>query len=358
LGIVAIACIVAACGAVAPSSTAPGQRRAPVAAIPLQLKTILTLTQTATNIAYDAGRNVIWLAETGFGAPGYLHRIDPSTGAEKSFKLPTEQFAGPDSQIKVDASGDVWMSNGYVLMRLQLGSQAVASVTIATGDPDALEQALDPTLGGTWVTAIGIAGDDVLIARRNVAALQRFDSSFRQTSRYGLPASFAGSTDIYVEQSGQIEVLAGAAVGKVLGVFTSDGKMVQSIDVQGNRLAASGDMMVVSGGIDNGAVITWTPTGLVADTSLTIGTYGSLAVPDPTGGIVLYDRRSGQIVHVQNGSVTTTYSLPTSEVSLPGPPGVRPFSAPLQITNLVVDSQGDLWLVGGGKELLEAPATA
>src|SRR6266545_5231788 len=167
-----------ACGA----SQSPG-----VGAELPQPRLVLKLSADSNDMAYDPVRNAVWLAES--SAPNYLDRFDASSGHLTTFLLPTSEYAGPDSQVKVDANGNVWMSEGYNVLRLDIADNKVASTTLSANDPDALSGAFDATLGGTWITGIGIAGDGLLIARWNVGAVwidrsrKSRDSRFPQTSQ-------------------------------------------------------------------------------------------------------------------------------------------------------------------------------
>ena len=328
-----------------------------------QPRIVLTLSETPTQIAYDPDRNVIWLATTTTGGPDHLNRVDASTGAVTTFRLPVADFAGPDSQVKVDGAGNVWMSDGYTLMRLAVGSKHVASITLPVKDPDALGGALTPNSAspGTWITAIGIVGDGLLVARQNVGALVRFDSSLKPVARFRIPTDFAGSTDIYVDQNDRIELLGGVSLGKTLGLFTGDGHLIQKVNVFGMRLATAPGKMIVSGGLDNGAIVTSSAAGLTADTTLTIGTIGSLAAPDPAGGTVLYDGLAGVIERASNGAAIASYRLPKARICPPQPPQPNGrtscFLVASQITALTVDMRGDIWFtVSSSKELQEIAA--
>jgi hypothetical protein len=341
-----------------PSSSAPATRsQAPLVTTLPMPQIVVKLSETPSDIAYDPGRNAVWLAQTAIGGPDYLDRIDTSSGTLTSFLLPIQDFAGPDSQIKVDNTGNVWMSDGYTLLRLDAGSKQVSSITLPTMDPDAVSGALDSSLvtSGTWITGIGTAGDGLLVARKNVTALVRLDSSFKEVSRFSLPPSYAGATDIYVDQSGRIDLLGGYTVGKTLGVFTSAGQLNQTLKIVGQRLRVVAGTIVVSGGLDNGALVNSNASSLSANITFTVGNLSSLAAPDPTGGEVLYDGLAGAIERVQNGVVTASYSVPRSMVCPPQPPGGGGcFPAASDVSTLTVDMRGDIWFtVSGSNDLQE-----
>ena len=342
------------------STPIPSTRnQSPLGAVLPQPQIVLTLSETPTQIAYDPNRNVVWLATTTTGGPNHLDQVDASTGAVTTYRLPVADFAGPDSQVKVDGAGNVWMSGGYTLMRLAVGSKRVVSITLPATDPDALGGAFaPPTSPGTRITAIGTVGDGLFIARQNVAELLRFDSSLKPVGRFRIPKDFAGSTDIYVDQNDRIELLGGDSVGKSLGLFTGDGQLIQKVNVLGMRLATAPGRVVVSGGLDNGAVVTSTAADLTADEKLTIGTVGSLAAPDPTGGEVLYDGLAGVIERATNGTVIAGYRLPKARICPPQPPGGPGcFLVASQVTVLTVDMRGDIWFtVSSSNELQEIVA--
>ncbi len=343
------------------STSIPSTRnQSPLGAALPQPRNVLTLSETPTQIAYDPDRNVIWLAQTTTGGPDYLDRVDASTGTVTTFRLPVVDFAGPDSQVKVDGAGNVWMSDGYTLLRLDVGSKHVASITLPAKDPDALIGALDPNSAspGTWITAVGIVGEGLIVARQNVGALLRFDSSLKPVARFRIPAGFAGATDIYVDQNDRIELLGGDSVGKMLGLFTGDGQLIQKVNILGIHLINAAGRVVVSGGLDNGAIVTSSAAGLTTDTRLTIGTVGSLAAPDPTGGEVLYDGLARVIERAKNGTLIASYRLPRTMICPPQPPGGPGcFLAASQAMALTVDMRGDIWFtVGGSNQLQEIVA--
>jgi len=325
-----------ACGA----SQSPG-----VGAELPQPRLVLKLSADSNDMAYDPVRNAVWLAES--SAPNYLDRFDASSGHLTRFLLPTSEYAGPDSQVKVDANGNVWMSEGYNLIRLDIATDQISWTTLSVNDPDALSGAFDATLGGTWITGIGVAGDALLIARRNVGAIVRLDKSFKEIARFPISSTFAGATDINVDQSGRIALLGGYAVGKKLALLAADGQLIQTIDLVGHRLVAAADRMVISDGRDNGAIVTSNAGGLAVDRRITARTDGSLAAPDPTGGEVLYDRRTGVIERVDRGTVLATYTIPQTLI-YPRGGGARPYWVRLQVMAVTVDVRGDIWFVMNG----------
>ena len=225
--------------------------------------------------------------------------------------------------------------------------QQVASTTLSANDPDALSGAFDATLGGTWITGIGIAGDGLLIARWNVGTIVRLDRSFKEIARFPVSSNFAGATDINLDASGRIALLGGYAVGKKLALLTADGQLIQTVDLVGHRLVAAGDNMVISDGRDNGAIVTSNAVGLVVDTRITASTAGSLAAPDPTGGEVVYNRHTGVIERVDKGAVLATYTIPQTLV-YPRGGGGKPLWVRLQVMGLTVDVRGDIWFVMNG----------
>ena len=332
---------VGACGTTEPFQHSVSTIRS-TASLQVQPRLWGELQSQPSGFTYDPGTDSVWFAETGFGSSNYLDRLSAATGEISRFELPTSDFAGPDSQIKVDAAGNVWMSDGYVLLRFDATTERVTELTFAASDPNETAASDDPLLGGSWITAIGIDGNDVLVARRNVSAVISIDSSMTEVKRFVVPANYAGATDIAVDSArDEVLLLEGNAVGKQLGLFTRDGQLLRNVDVVGRHLTSTGGSFVISDGADNGAILT-VDASTATVTKVVAGSVGSLAAPDPAGSEVIYNDRLGTVDRVTAGKVTASYVLPLVTV-YPRGGKVEALSTKQRIIGLVVDKLGNIW---------------
>ena len=184
-------------------------------------------------MAWDAGRQSLWVVTLGSGPDGQLTRVGLD-GKSQSWPLPNGPNIQPQPEIGgglivqpmpaawygwdatdvvVDGQGTVWIAAGYGLVRFDPDTGKSQLRTFP--ESDATKVYVD---GGHWLSAIAADGDGVLVARDGESALTRIDESLADSSTVTLPSKWTGVRGIAVLGD---RILAGGTSG--LGVFDRTG---------------------------------------------------------------------------------------------------------------------------------------
>ena len=172
------------------------------------------------DMAWDAGRGLLWTVSIA-DWHGTLTSIDPATQAVRHWSLPSipalkfRSASGSTRSIAVDAEGGIWFeASGYDLYRFDPAAERFKAVhlDVKTGHWRGF---------GSFVLAIVPYGDGVLVARRGVPILYRYDATMRVVGSVPLPDQYVQSLE--VTRAGSNLVIRG---DKWLGLF----------DIHGNRI--------------------------------------------------------------------------------------------------------------------------
>jgi hypothetical protein len=301
------------------------------------------------DLAYDSANDAIWYAQQDVSLPDRLFRYDIKTTATSEWEIPDSDYNGFLSQIKVDEEGAVWITQPYRLTRFDPKSETARSVDFTLEVDGALPGGSDPNdpAPGTWVSSIGFAGPDVLVARNNVPDLIRINADLEELGRIKVPEPYAGATDIAVDVDGTVYLLPGVTEAPVVSVLRADGT-VESLGVEANRLEAVDGSVYLSGGTGSGLLLR--ASGVVGELlPTTDGGPESRSAHHPDGGAIVFDAGARTIQKVRDGLVVATYVFPTETVAVNNPLNGEPLSAVVQpaVHDLIVDRRGHVWFVDG-----------
>lgn len=305
------------------------------------------------DLAYDAATDSLWYAASDPFLPDRLVQYVVNTGKQSEWVLPDTDYNGYLSQVKIGAAGTIWLTQPYRLVRFDPRTETVESVEYPLDAPDALPGADDPNhpSPGTWISSIAFSGDEVLVARNNVAAISRIGQNLIEVDRLPVPEAYAGALDMAVAESGEIFLVPGYTETADIAVRRVDGS-IAPLGVEGQRLTEMGGGVFASGGSAGGSVIDVRggATGLLPSAT----GIDSRAALHPDGGAIVYDPSSRSIRHVLEGSVIAEYALGAGDLVDHNPltgEGVVATLAPA-IHDLVVDSQGRTWFIDGHRQAI------
>ena len=161
-------------------------------------------------VAVNPMTNTIWLATVQPVETDTLWAIDMSTGEKRSFELPTVDYNGYTTHVRVGPDGAMWVSLPYELARWDPVSENVASLRFTEEADGALPGALDrnATLPGTWLSAILPDGTGVLVARNHVPYLTHVSADMTVSRGATVPDDYAGAADLLRGSDGSL--LSGA----------------------------------------------------------------------------------------------------------------------------------------------------
>jgi hypothetical protein len=285
------------------------------------------------DMAYDSGRNVLWIPLLGGVAGSNANRLVAwsSAGQVGTWSLP-DLNGGVSFHVRVGSDGAVWIATAYEVLRFDPAN-------------DHLAQASLPGLGGpARITAIGmVLGGGALIVRNDGADLTVLDASLKTVRTIAGPPGVIGSHDLAVTPDGTIYIASGGPggdLGATVVALSPQGATLATYDVSADRLTVAGDRVLAGGG---SSLSTWLKVGSPPETETGIPISGGMPVaPDPRGGIdaVLGPR----VMHVANGTVVSELDIPTGVCTHAGyGAGVPYFDVQLILT----DAQAVSWMEAG-----------
>jgi hypothetical protein len=348
-------------GSTAPSGSASpsasGEASPTLAPTPSVAEVPLPLSEGQTfisDLAYDQARNAIWFV--GFdGSDKFVFRVNAATSQVEKWPLPPGDYVGVYVQVKTDAAGIVWISDGYQVVRFDPATHQATTHEFSLNVPGALPGALTGGNPGTWVSGIVPSNGGLLVARHNVPWLTRLDASLAEVGRIPVSADDAGAQDLAVIGSTIFLERDGAALG--LDLIDQSGSLLASVPGQGGRLEVAGDRVLRHGRSSQYDVtIEWVNTD---GTTEAVG-QGNSAYPDPRGGVTLFRHVNGiqdqELQRVVNGTVVSSVTLQGRTVQPNDCPAVIAPSGSIQptcpearimfdLSDLVTDADGVTWYV-------------
>jgi hypothetical protein len=319
-----------------------------------QSRAMATLPDDAYDLAYDDSRGLIWLAVMRISEPDWLYAVS-STGAFERWALPDSAHNGYLTQIDVDVSGAIWISQEYVLTRFDPGTEKVTSLSFDEVAPGSVPGALDPgnPLPGTWISAITPFGDGVLLARNNVATLVAYDGQLQATSTIKVPNEYAGARGLLIVPGG-ILALGGQSQLHRMATFGLDGSLMYETSVSGvpeSRLAPAGE---------GAALVTGSRPSIVsADGESAVWVRGcgtsvaTVAAVDAKGFTVCYDQ-STATVRGDAGQQLAQLEIVEGEVWAPPPGGRTKVRVSPSLSDVIIDKGGVIWFFVLGTHELRA----
>lgn len=319
----------------------------------------------AHDLVYDRLTNSLWLATMGSGGPDFLYRVDADTHESERWQLPETDHNGFLSEIEVADDGGVWIAYEYLLVHFDPETKTMVSHQFPIVQPEA------DRAGGTWISGLGAAGDEVWVARNGLAVLVLLDSTMDQGQQLELPSSFVGAVDVattgdelFALRPGRDDGLGNITDGGV-GIFARDGQLKAFAAAQATRLLVIDGRVLARGGDSTWAETAWIgPDGSVD--LLEPGSNHALATAASTEAVITYELPFGPdpglIERHEHGSTTIVVSFPKELVETticrhgiryPNPsvsPSPEPSCPPQwvgapDITAMSVDASGALWYV-------------
>lgn len=307
---------------------------------------MLTLEADSYDLVYDEQRGLVWLAVMRISEPDWLYAVSANGDLDR-WALPDSQHNGYLSQVEIDATGAVWVSQEYVLTRFDPQTEEITSLSLPEDAPGALPGALGPgnPLPGTWISAIAPYGDGVLVARNNVATFVAYDAALQTVTSIPIPAEYAGARDLIASTEG-IVAIGGQRELDRLAIFSAGGELLRETrgiaGVPESRLSVLGPGAVMVTGSPPSIVslVDLHPEGVPSCT----GPPATVAAADRAGRTFCYDQSTATVLRDGEGvSVVAQLDMIEGEIWAP-PPGDRVTvrTAP-SLTDMVVDKNGTVW---------------
>jgi hypothetical protein len=334
---VAVAATLTACGSPGSQSSTASRSAVAGASAASRSEPIVSVALSfgARNIAYDPFRNAIWYAVMNLQGPAILYEADSSTGHVKArFTLPDADSTGLSSVVRVAQDESIWVAEPYAIVRVKPGSASVSSVNLPLAVPGALPDALDAGAlsPGTWVSAMTLTSDSVLVGRDNVPFLQQWSMELQPEANVALPKGDSGPADmtttdtrleIAIPNKTSIETDAGRSVSVDLPNGTSSPVFKGKTALQPNYLTV----------------------GQGPNISLQAFSGGSILSVDPTSHVLNWTTTSGRRIQIP---------WPATSITVHGPPGpgdqtgrdVKTFTE-ARLLAAVITPAGKLWIMSG-----------
>lgn len=219
---------------------------------------------------------------------------------------------------------------------------SAGTVDLAAPPPGARSAGLDPNAigGGTLITGLAAAPDgDLLLARRNVPYLMRFDAMLDQLS----PISFSAAADaqaIAVTTDGTIFLALAGDPGHIVA-YDLQRTSRSTLPGDAGTLTAVGERVLTGFGANDP---TWPSIGAAPAAATGVPVGSDPIAPDPRGGLTVV--AGPRILHDDGGMIVGEIDIPTAATTsvegqaIPAVPLFQP-------TAVVTDVHGVSWLVAG-----------
>lgn len=317
----------------------------------------------AFSLALDESRGSAWFATFSPSGPDQLHELDLKLGSIRDWPLPDVDYNGFVSHVALAQDGAVWVSEPYALVRFDPQTEASSTLRFDLTDADQVENALDPgaPLPGTWISAFGVSGNSVVVARNNVSALAVVSPSLSVSARLTLPETYAGAQSLVVASDGSMLVAPGATHTAGVGHFLPDGSLANVLPIAGTRVVSLGPDVVVVDGVAGPAVLT--STSKFADARSLLWPSTSVA-PGTTPGDerwrfavtganeAVYDPYSNRVTLSIDGTLRSL-DLPKTTGHVTSPTGEQTtVTSHARVNDIVVTQSGTTWYLDGSNHSL------
>jgi hypothetical protein len=294
----------------------------------------------AYDITVDPTDGRLWFAL--MGPASKMVGLDPTSHWASEWKLPPTEHNGFLEVVVVAPDGAIWITQEYVIVRLDPSTGTVQSVVLAREDGDATSDALTDasTSPGTWPSGIAFRSDgSAFVIRHNVSSALVLNSNLEIKGRVGLPAG--------LDRPGEIVSLGESLV---VSSYHGDGPAFV-IDHDGHVLRQLGDGLHHIGAAKTSFVAT-SRTGVVGFDAAYQGRH-LLSGADPLdriaigddGEVYLYQHAAGRILQLgSDGTSLAEYRLGVHEVAVVDPLGNEQLVVQVdEVGDLAVDQTGALW---------------
>ena len=180
----------------------------------------------ARALAFDPARNAIWYTSMNEQGPAQLYEANSSTGrTEAQFTLPDAASTGLFSVVRVAGDGSVWVAEPYALVRVDPATSSVTAIDLPVAVTGTIKDAPDP---GTWISAMTVTSDSVLVGRDNLPFLQQWSLGLQPEADVPLPPGDSGPESLTTTKAGVEIAFANnptleADAGKTVAVALSNG---------------------------------------------------------------------------------------------------------------------------------------
>ncbi len=333
--------LTAACGLATPGSVKPIIQPSTVAST--QTSKVVSISSGAYKLAYDAPRKLLWFAEISRSGDDFLWSVGVDSGRISKYPLPSVEYNGYTTQIKVSPDGAVWVSLPYELARLDPADGTVRSLEISEKAAGALPAATDRSapLPGTWISDILFDGNAALVARVNVPYLTRVDAMLGQSQDLPLPDSHAGSKGMVRATDGWAYLLPGwDRAGSILAL-SPDGSLTPIGGLDGTRLSTHGADVTV---LMETTMVATLRSGKATPADVGYGRRPNWIQATDSGFRVEYDEQSGVLTREIPGRPIEELRLDTAAGLAVGGKG-GDVTQVERLTDFVLTEDGTVWLM-------------
>ena len=291
------------------------------------------------DLVFDRERGRLWYAVFQTAEADYLYWADVRTRAGGSVELPNVDTNGFTSQIEVAGDGAVWVTEPYALIRYWPDDGTLDVLTFQ--QPGSAEDGAAGLLPGTWISAIGVDGDNVVVSRNNIAYVEWVDPKLRLGRRMTVDVDHSGARSSAVVGS-QIYLTAGyTSSAAVEALDLTDGS------VRGASTSATHLERMAAGVLASGSGVVYRLPGIERVDALTGG--DEIAVATDSGDLVGISALEALVELVRpDGKIGWSIPLPTISSTVTNPLGQEvTIQAAHQLLALAVDDAGHVWYSDG-----------
>jgi len=281
---------------------------------PLTAAVSVSLPADVFSLAFDPARDAVWYPVMTPYGPSTLYEMSARTGkVEAHFALPATTGDGLVSSTRVAADGDVWVSEPYRLVRVDPSTATVTSVDLSVSVPGA-EADPNAALPGTWIAAMTIATDSVLVARNNVPFLEQWSLDMKPMADVPIPSGASRTFDMITGHDGILATVAGGSGARVVPVpFQGDKASVLGLQPSSLKVQQGNVALLSPTGTP---LLTVDPLDHAADWATVSGTHELIPWPAQT-----IDVGPPPDVHGAVGTTVKTFTEPSLSAALVTPAG-------------------------------------
>jgi hypothetical protein len=303
-------------------------------------------------LGFDRSRESLWFAYMAPGIGDWLYEMKLGDQSLVKWDLPLGAGNGFVTRVEVAADGAIWVNEDYRLIRFEPSSELLTAIDFDPNVSDSDSQHQDPMLPGTWVSAMAVDGDDVLVARMNVPYLTRVSQHMAVVGTIPLPDGFDGARDLATLSDGSIAALSGWNEPPATAVLDSKGTVKSLVPIS----ALAGDSRIVV--VSDAYFITETPGVLrtVDGSSRALVANAinvSAGAASETGALTLFDANANMVYRVVDQKIVSQASIPPVEGRVrPAGGEAIDVSAGPDVKAMVIDDRGVTWMVFGRDQTL------
>lgn len=304
---------------------------------------LIELSGEAFDLAYDSQSDRIWLAVLRVQGDDELVAVDAVSSRVSSWRLPDADYNGFLTSVVVGPNGIVYVGEPYRLVRFNPATEEMTSIGLTAEVPGASTDALDPNnpLPGTWVSAIAVSADAVLVGRNNVPYLSVYTPELETRAQIEVPAALAGPQDLAFDGDGSIWAISSPTSGRQAVHLTQFGDVIESVAGGPTEFGDTEDGLVMSGSGErlSGGDIENKYTSTAETDDSRSAAYGDW--------VITYDAAKGRIELSARGSLIGQFEFPAPSVTLHNPAEDSNALIRARVNDVAIDKRGSVWYLDG-----------